>query len=214
MKKMLLVVIFALVLGMAGCSSGESPAVEETTQTVTQTTETSAAAKPDREDQLQTLAACRGLWIRSDPQYYYNYAVTDLDQNGRLELVVTVSKGMEQGSVTEVWEVNEAGDGVDPCTEALSSTAALAVETAEVCFDAPSDTYTYLFPDTVAGAEEKHSLVLKNGVIEAEDELPAGQQTLTAAFLWQAPFHDEIDVLTQEDWYHLLADSWQAFQLK
>ena len=211
MKRMLLVLIFALALGMAGCSSGESPAVVETTQTVTQTTETAPAAKPDCEDQLRTLAACRGLWIRSDPQYYYNYAVTDLDQNGRLELVVTVSRDGDQGSVTEVWEVNEAGDGVDPCTEVLSSTAALTVETAEVCFDAPSDTYTYLFPD--AGGGEKRGFTLKNGVFEAKDGLSAGEQSLTAAFLWQAPFHDEIDVLTQEDWYRLLADSWQAFQL-
>lgn len=211
MKRLLLVLLLALALGMAGCSSGESPVEEETTQTVTQTTETAPAAKPDREDQLRTLAACRGLWIRSDPQYYYNYAVTDLDQNGRLELVVTVSRDGDQGSVTEVWEVNEAGDGVDPCTETLSSTAALAVETAEAFFDAPSDTYTYLFPD--AGGGEKRGFTLKNGVFEAKDELPAGQQTLTAAFLWQAPFHDEIDVLTQEDWYRLLADSWQAFQL-
>lgn len=212
MKRMLLVLIFALALGMAGCSSGESPVVEETTQTVTQTTETPPAAKPDCEDQLRTLAACRGLWIRSDPQYYYNYAVTDLDQNGRLELMVTVSKGVEEGSVTEVWEVNQTGDGIDACTGTPSSAAALAVETAEVYYDAPSDTYTYLFPD--AGGGEKRGFTLKNGVFEAKDGLSAGEQSLTAAFLWQAPFHDEIDVLTQEDWYHLLADSWQAFQLK
>lgn len=251
MKKFFLPGFLALMLCLSGCAAGksaENETVPQMTAHEAATQQTQAAApssqpKSGYEDQLALFADCRGMWIRSDPKVYYYYAVTDLDQNGRLELIATACMGEDQTSVTEVWEINEAGTDLTCAAWGgdYASTADLIVNSAKGFCDTASDTYTYIFSDTMEGlGVEKRGCVLKDGTVtetllcsqragkyynakgeeitreeydQMEDAIYAGQGPLTAEFLWQAPFHDEIEVLSREDWYHMLEDSWQAFQL-
>ena len=68
------------------------------------------------EDQIALIAANYPLWVKSDPVVPYSFTVTDLDHNGRLEIISSVCMGTGYFSTNEIWEVNEKYDGLVLCT--------------------------------------------------------------------------------------------------
>ncbi len=75
------------------------------------------AATGEEEQQLDVLSAPKQIWereMRVDGAGVPDgkFAVTDLDRNGRLELLFTTTAGAEEGIENRGYEVNEQGDGV------------------------------------------------------------------------------------------------------
>ncbi|KAB0577004.1 hypothetical protein EI53_01770 [Fusobacterium naviforme] len=58
-----------------------------------------------------------GFWAGESEPYYdtMGYAVTDLDHNGRTELIVAFTTGTGYYSENHIYEINEAGDGFTEC---------------------------------------------------------------------------------------------------
>ena len=109
MKKLLSILLaLALALSLAACSSGQQnePPQEETPD----------AGSSDPADQVRLIAESRDLWLVTDPQQadFAQYAVSDMDENGRLELITTVTEGTGQFSSTQFWEVNEDFSRLEP----------------------------------------------------------------------------------------------------
>ena len=68
------------------------------------------------EDQIETIWNNRNKWMftgRIPEGYYIYYALSDLDGNGRLEVIATESYGDYNFSTYSVYEVNEDGTGLD-----------------------------------------------------------------------------------------------------
>lgn len=96
------------------------------------------------EEQIRLIADQADLL--EDSEMDYNYAVTDLDQNGRLELIVSVVEG--SGRYTSSWffEVNEIGDGLNVCARTSEQEADISlVKSVPVYYDSESGVYYYIF---------------------------------------------------------------------
>ena len=92
-------ILFPLILvmgGLSACGNASSPSsfeMEELTDTSTPSTDAQKVSSSfDASVQLQFLAQHVDLWTSQEDPYvdFYNYAVTDLNQNGWLELISTV----------------------------------------------------------------------------------------------------------------------------
>ena len=120
-----LFLLFCLVL--SGCNLSSEPAVQEEVETKVETEviveterETEAVTMPGstETEQLVLLAESKDLWA-VDPEYISEvcqYAVTDLDHNGRLEIIVSEFGGTGQYTFSRFFEVNRTFDGVEECS--------------------------------------------------------------------------------------------------
>ncbi|MGN0513649.1 MAG: hypothetical protein ACI4GD_05170 [Lachnospiraceae bacterium] len=106
MKKISLIMATVLVLaGMSGCGKSDNTPDD-------QTSDTTAAVRVDIETQTKCIAEHSNEWINKDDKgETHFYAVTDLDYNGRLEVVDTCCSGSGFFSTTVIYEVNEKADG-------------------------------------------------------------------------------------------------------
>ena len=111
-KKLLLVLTAAaLLLSMTACSgireridgaatepSEEKPVISEQSDSASASEPESEATEPapavDYDAQLAVLAANYALWVKNGEYDPYSYSVTDLDQNGRLEVTATEKDGV------------------------------------------------------------------------------------------------------------------------
>lgn len=129
---------------------------------------TTAATEPDvssePQSQLELFAANRSQWlsvINTEVSAPVFFAVTDLDQNGRLEILASFCQGTGHFSTNHLWEA-------DPETQTLAearmslpegdSQADLSFQnTAQCYYDAAAGQYHYIFSDTLKiGAPEYH----------------------------------------------------------
>ena len=95
MKKIFsMILALALVFGLAACSSSESG--------------TRVPEAPSAEDQIALIVASKDQWLPDDKEYTPFYAVTDLDGNGRLELIRCVP-GDDWWSTDTFFAVSEDG---------------------------------------------------------------------------------------------------------
>lgn len=75
-----------------------------------------AAMVEDAEAQVRLIAENREVWDLTDPGMdTVGYMCTDLDSNGRLEILVSESGGTGLSTYTRMYEVNEAKDALVPC---------------------------------------------------------------------------------------------------
>lgn len=124
-----------------------------------------------------------------------SYTVTDLDQNGSLELLSADYDDETMETVTKIWEVSSEGKLV-ACElpwEEGDSQPDLITDSAQVYYDEAEDIYYYIFQDASAGSETAETAVLslKDGVITEErlDEGTEadrfdGMEEMTASFKW------------------------------
>lgn len=125
------------------------------------------------EKQLKLIADQRDLWAISPDGSMsgYSYAVTDLDQNGHLELIVSTTQGSAHYTDSTYYEVNTSFDGLSPCKQdkkegdPLGSLGAVA----PVYCDLKAGVYHYIVTDRlIAGtsvSETMNSLTLTDGKI-------------------------------------------------
>lgn len=103
----------------------------------------------------------------------YGYAITDLDQNGRLEIIASSCQGTGIYTYSNYYEVNESLNGLNKIernVEEGSSEADIMIPTVKVFINKATNEYHYIFDDLVkVGAaeyyENKQDIVLKNGKI-------------------------------------------------
>ncbi len=108
--------------------------------------------------QIQLLLDNMDLWRSNGETESYGYAVTDMDGNGRLEILSSSCGGTGIYTDTDIWEVNESLDGITLCEQEKQegcSQADIMVTSAPVYYDAGSDVYYFVFHDlTKNGAAE------------------------------------------------------------
>lgn len=167
MKKRHIISVLLAVLLLTGCSSTPTPV-----------TETEAPTAPDLsspQEQIKLLLRQMDTWLvhsegASDTYYY---AVTDLDRNGRLEIVAASTQGTgiyTYGTVHEVSaDYTDVQECMTPCKED-GDLPEIIMDSTPAAYDADSGYYDYLFTnDTRNGAAEHYQSIvavrLQNGVL-------------------------------------------------
>ena len=122
-------ILLSLCMVLSGCNLDTEPAAQEKEEIKVEI-ETEARTETEREteavivpgstetEQLVLLAENKDLWA-IDPDYISEvcqYAVTDLDHNGRLEIIVSDFGGTGQYTFSRFFEVNRTFDGVEECS--------------------------------------------------------------------------------------------------
>lgn len=136
-RKSLTAVIMGCLIGLAGCGAEAEGDIEptgtENTEDILQSdaeensgtgdTKDSTESLPEESSgkslnaQLQVIAECRDLWMQA-AEYagdFCQYAVTDLDHNGRYEIIVAEVTGTGIYTYSSFYEVNENYDGLNEC---------------------------------------------------------------------------------------------------
>lgn len=167
--KKILCILFAAALLLAGCSS---PAPQ-------QSTEATEATQPDPSDpaaQITLLMNAVNTWRVSndlDAEPYY-YAVTDLDRNGRLEILAASTQGTGFYTYGKLYEVGadfvSIQECTTPCMEEYGDLPEVIINSVPAAYNEADGTYDYLFTnDTRNGAAEYYQSVvvvrLQDGVL-------------------------------------------------
>lgn len=103
----------------------------------------------------------------------YGYAITDLDRNGRLEIITSHCDGTGLYSYNKYYEVNESLDGINELTTNLKDEdiqTYIMDATVKVFYDAIKNEYHYVFTNVNRNGapeynEAKYEVVLKDGKI-------------------------------------------------
>lgn len=103
----------------------------------------------------------------------YGYAITDLDRNGRLEIITSHCDGAGMYSYNKYYEVNESLDGINELTTNLKDEdiqTYIMDATVKVFYDAIKNEYHYVFTNVNRNGaaeynEAKYEVVLKDGKI-------------------------------------------------
>lgn len=127
------------------------------------------------EKQLKTMAEAEKTWRldyreQEDPNFYqgsgwYWYVVTDLDQNGRWELISAVTNGNGGHFTNECYEISRLGDRLEK-REGLSELQ--LVSEAEVYYDRNENQYHYFFVDNEKGGAAYHEIRYRDIVKDKE----------------------------------------------
>lgn len=127
------------------------------------------------QEQIEIMASNKDLWFEN-PDYaseVYRFAVTDLDGNGRLEVISSILGGTGLYTYSRFFEINESFTGLEECgTNFLEgdSQPDIMADSAAVYYEKDADTYYYIFYDLMRnGAAELYegtaAISLKNGEI-------------------------------------------------
>ena len=111
------------------------------------------------------------LYTEDNTYNPYGYAITDLDQNGRLEIIASSCQGTGLYTYSNYYEVNERIDGLNKIernNKEGNSEADIMIATAKVFIDKDKNEYHYIFDDLIRNGaaeyyENKQDIVLKNG---------------------------------------------------
>ena len=167
MKKIFIILLaLALVFSLAACSGSQQPA---------EPPEEPAETGPDPADQVKLIAENRDLWLVTGPQADFTlYAVTDMDENGRLELLSTVTEGTGQFSSTRFWEVSEDFSKLEPVTydlDGAQSEADLGMEESFRAYKGELGNFVVARDQMANGSAENYYyedfIVLREGVVNA-----------------------------------------------
>lgn len=152
-------ILFATAMLLAGCSSPAPQAVTEP-ETVTE------PDPADPQEQIKLLANSVDIWrVPNDLEYEpYYYTVTDLDHNGRLEIIGASTQGTGIYTYGVVYEVGADFSSVQecmtPCKE-NSDLPELIMNSAPAAYDEAAHAYDYLFTnDTRNGAAEHYQSIV------------------------------------------------------
>lgn len=178
-----LLLALAMVFSLAACG-GNTPQPAETPAPEAPATEAPAApaeptpAPSEEQGDPQILALFRTLPVlqQQDEAREWRYAVTDLDHNGRLELVAASQHQADRSTTLKVWELNEKQDALVECAVKLEegeSFPDILSENADTYHDPILGTWSYLFYDNIVLSESeaytaKCSVMLRDGTLSYE----------------------------------------------
>ncbi|HMM31993.1 MAG TPA: hypothetical protein PKB13_09480 [Clostridia bacterium] len=134
-------------------------------------TTTSAPTKEPIESQLQIIAEHSSIWLNDADAESYGFAVTDLDHNGRLEIIFSTCQGTGIYSYNQMWEVNDDFNAIALCeTETVEgdSQADIMVPSVLAFYDSGSNVYSNVFDDLAKNGaaeyyENKRAISLQEG---------------------------------------------------
>lgn len=202
--------------GIASASPGEGSLPEisdlpdasdapESTDTPDDTAEQPTASDFDPEHQLAVIYENRADWYTVDLEMG-SYTVTDLDQNGKLEVVTSVCVGSGLFSTTDIWEVN--GDALVKCERLMDefeSQADLVVS--ETVAYAVDGGWSYIFYDTVRMGVmgyncDLRGVTLQNGAVSEQTYATLCETVDGDTSVLEAATADGA-VLTEDEFYAL-----------
>lgn len=111
-------------------------------------------------------------WKFPQPDYVRRgFSVTDLDQNGRLELIVSRLEGSGRYTYSDYYEVNKELNGLTPLEELSGgdkSQADIMTDRVSVYYDSDNKIYYYIFDDLLKDGiyysyKNKRAISLTNG---------------------------------------------------
>ena len=191
MKRICILICFCMIVGLFGACGTENEAHASVSVFDPVGTEDAQPAETSTQpeepvlstaDQVALIARERGLWLPDEEWYFqpYSYAITDLNQNGRVEILVSCCQGTDIFTLTDVFEVSENGDSLIRCNNSQgegASQADLIVSKAPVYYNAEENSYTYLFYDYMRSGwawngEEARAVTLLEG--QLVEQLIAG----------------------------------------
>lgn len=194
MKKLCsLLLSLALCAALAACGASGAPAVSpsDAPSASPSAAPTAAAFSPapvseeSAAAQLRLIAGAADTWRIGDESDGWGYAVTDLDGNGRLELISSELHGTGFFSTNRIWEVTAALDGLAEVTQTIpegdSQADLLTAETLPVYTDDAGGVRYFVFTDGLRnGAAEYYeslrALSLRDGALT--DTTLASKSTL------------------------------------
>ncbi len=113
------------------------------------------------QEQLELIADSIDQWAL--PMEYanevYEYAVTDLDNNGRLEIITANMGGTGIYTYSNFYEVNETYDGLTLCERDVTegeSQADIGTESVQAYHDSETGTVYYVFEDYIKNGAAEH----------------------------------------------------------
>ena len=134
------------------------------------------ASVKDAEAQInvifQNFGSCKQ--VETDGTWYY--AVTDLDHNGRLELLAASVQVSSLFPEVKAWELNADSSALQPCKLELSDGEAfpnILTGSAETRYDKDKDAWFYLVSDFYPMSDEE-AYVVKSAVVLKSGELDYG----------------------------------------
>lgn len=170
--------LFLIVLALAGCG-----AALDTSDTDAVSGNSSNQSAPVSRDsntitygsQLQLIADNTAVWM-GDTELIaepFFYAVTDLDQNGRLEIIQSSCQGTGLYTYTKLWEVGTDETALAPCQFSMAegdSQPDIITNPDMVYFDEARDCYFYIFRDDIRNGAAEHyqnrvAFSLQDGVV-------------------------------------------------
>ena len=130
------------------------------------------SAVPDQVRQLETIADNAPEWQQKEVFGLWGYTVTDLDQNGRLEIISASLQGTGMYTYIIILEVDEEGTGLSEVRqdrEEYMSPPDIMIDHAPVYHDTETGIFYYLFDDFIRNGyaqlyENKRTVSLKDGV--------------------------------------------------
>lgn len=109
-----------------------------------------ATLSDEEKNQIEYVSKNIDLWLGNDEYGIYNYAITDLDQNGRLEIISTTTQGTGIYSTSSIKELNENANGfitIKRNAKKEESEPDIFVPNATVYYNSGDNTYHYIFSD-------------------------------------------------------------------
>ena len=130
----------------------------------------------DADKQLCFIYSQLGSLKQTEDKAAWNYAVTDLDHNGQLELIAASEHRTNHSTNLLVWEVNKNSSTMLKCVVKLEEDESfpdIIDENADTFYDEKGDTWHYLFYDNIVLSDReayavKCSVTLKNRNVSFE----------------------------------------------
>lgn len=182
MKKLIAILLLTSMLtALTACGGAPAPGDSQTEQKETAYADSAAAQlQLSFEEQKQMIEDNRELWAFTEPyDSPWFYTFTDLDHNGRLEVIAATTQGSGIFTYANFWEVLPDGSGIDNCCrknveiEGPDDWPEIIVDSIPCYYDALSGCYYYPCENVTRDgyAHQYYSwqvLCLKDGAAEWE----------------------------------------------
>lgn len=164
MKKTISVVLALLLIASVSVMSFAEPVVKKV----------QVAEKSDIDKQIDMIFANLSELSQDTINGLWNYAITDLDHNGSLELVAAICRSPEHLTYAKVFEVSEGRDAFVECDMSVAEDnpfVDILQDSADTYYDKTTDTWHYLFCEDFNRDQSEHysvkcSISLKNGYVK------------------------------------------------
>ncbi len=228
MKKTIILLLLVIALTLTGCGNDAKEPIESVDNEISVSNETVVSDDTpvsveqevtsdlqSVEAQLQIIASNIDLW--AEPADYandvYHYAVTDLDSNGRLEIISSNSGGTGIYTYSTFYEINEDFSGMITCdymTQEGDSQADIPVDSADGFYDSQMGIMYYIFDDLLRNGaaeyyENKRALYLEDG--QVKEILLAYRTTIYTDSTPEITCMDKDQKEISEEEYNAIADN-------
>ena len=168
-KKPILCLLLALVmlLSLAACGMDTKPAEEPQSQEADtppaheELPVETPAPTPEAAHEVDPLLQALFLSlpsIRQDDSRQWRYAVTDLDHNGRFEILAATQHQADRATTLKLWELSENHDALLECSIPLQEDESfpdILSDNTDTFYNASTNTWSYLFYDTILLSENE-----------------------------------------------------------